>query len=321
MSPKIQQADLARFGDDRINLHQDRVQKYRDQVNALRERLESKVKDDPDFDLVKMLHSGSVAKGTALSSINDMDVAIYVKKAAAPTDENGLLNWLLDRLVEANSQLKADQFSLGTHCVTVNFRGSGLDVDVVPVLYDGGSDDRGDLLNRDNGQWVETSIKLHLEFIRKRKGAAPRHFAQVIRLLKWWARLQKENRSDFRFKSFMIELLCSHLLDNGQVFNDYALAMQSFFAYVIQSELKERIAFLDYYSLDQLPNSNSEPIQIFDPVNPLNNVCANYSDIDRQVILEASNDALDALTEAHRSDTKGRAVSLLKEVLGPSFKV
>lgn len=320
MVPHVQHTDLARFGDETVNLHQDRVQKYRDQVNALRDRLESKIRDDPDFALMKMVHSGSVAKGTALSTINDMDVAVYVRKAAVPTDEAELLYWLADRLRKATPQMHPDQFSPGTHCVTVSFRGSGLDVDVVPVLYDGAPDDRGNLLNRENGQWLETSVRLHLEFIRERKRLAPRHFSQVIRFLKWWARLQKVNRSGFRFKSFMIELLCAHLLDNGLGYNDYSRAMQSFFAHIVKTELKDRVTFSDYYPQSQLPNSDSSPIQIFDPVNPLNNVAETYSDFDRQEIIEASYDALDALTEAHRSDTKDRAVDLWKEILGPSFK-
>lgn len=208
MDPQVQHSDLARFGTERVNLPQDRAGNYRDQVNALRDRLKSKIDQDPDFNLVKMLHSGSVAKGTALSTLNDMDVAVYVKKAAAPVDESDLLYWLSDRLREANPQLGRDQFTQSTHCVSINFRGSGLDVDVVPVLYEGDPDDRGYLLNRENGNWVETSIPLHLKFIRARKAKAPSDFAQVIRLLKWWVNRQKATRQGFRFKSFMVELTC-----------------------------------------------------------------------------------------------------------------
>ena len=50
--------------------------------------------------------------------------------------------------------MRRDQFSVGIHCVTVSFRGTGLDVDVVPVLYEGDEDDRGYLLRvnrRDSG--------------------------------------------------------------------------------------------------------------------------------------------------------------------------
>ena len=320
MAPNIQHSDVAKFADEKVNLNQDRVIKYREQVDALRSRLVDKIREDPDFDLVKMIHSGSIAKGTALSTINDMDVAVYVRKTATPTDEGELLHWLTDRLREANPQMNRDQFDLGTHCVTISFRGSGLDVDVVPVLYEDSPDDRGNLLNRETGDWLETSIPLHLEFIRSRKRVVPKHFAQVVRLLKWWARLQKTSRSGFRFKSFMIELLCAHLLDTGMGFIDYTLAMESFFAYVVKSGLNERISFNDYYSPSKLPKTDSAPVKIFDPVNPSNNVASKYTDLERNLIVEASYDALDALSEAHQSDTKNRAVDRWKEVLGPSFR-
>lgn len=321
MAPQIVHSDIRAFAQERVNLPQDRVQKYRDQVNALRDRLAAKIKDDPDFALVKMIHSGSVAKGTALSTINDLDVAVYVKKSSAPSYENELLDWLIDRLRETTPQMHRDQFILGTHCVRVSFRGSGLDVDVVPVLYEGDPDDRGFLLNRDNGEWLETSIPLHLKFIRQRKSMVPNHFSQVIRLTKRWVNHQKSVRSDFRFKSFMVELICAYLLDGGQVFSDYPRAMEAVFTHIVKSKLQERIAFTDYYSLSSLPTQDGSPVQIFDPVNPDNNVTDNYSESDRKTIVEASNDALDALTEAHYSDTKGRALSLWQEILGPSFRV
>ena len=320
MPTSVQHSDLVRFAQETVNLGRDRVEKYRAQVNALRGRLELEVKSNPGFALVKMVHSGSVAKGTALSSINDMDVAVYVQDELARGQSFGLLNWFADRLREANPQMHAEQFVLRTHCVSVNFRGSGLDVDVVPVLYRGAPDDRGFLLNRENGSWLETSIPLHMEFIRKRSRKVPRHFSQVIRLLKWWVRLRKEGDRDFRFKSFMVELLCAHLLDSGKDFNDYPRILQEFFAFVVKSRLQTQIVFTDYYPLSRLSPEVSGPIKIFDPVNPKNNVAAGYSDRDRVRIVDACAEALDALTEAEYSDTRRRASSLWKEILGPSFK-
>ena len=64
---------------------------------------------------------------------------------------------------------------------------------------------------------LETSIPLHLEFIRKRKRVQEVHFAQVARLAKFWARRMKRELDGFRFKSFMIEMLMSHLCDQGLV--------------------------------------------------------------------------------------------------------
>ena len=40
----------------------------------------------------------SLAKGTALKTINDIDVALYVKASEAPQNEIDLLIWLAERL-------------------------------------------------------------------------------------------------------------------------------------------------------------------------------------------------------------------------------
>ena len=75
----VNHPEIAAFATDKVNLPHDTAVKYRSQVQGLRDRLEAKIKVDPSFDLVKMLHSGSVAKGTALRNVNDLDVAVYVK--------------------------------------------------------------------------------------------------------------------------------------------------------------------------------------------------------------------------------------------------
>lgn len=316
----IQHQHIAAFADERINLKRDNVNAYREQVQRLRAELTEHINADPGFSLVKMLGSGSVAKGTALSTINDMDVAVYVKAGEEPEDEDDLLPWMRDRLREAYPKFSADRFKLEQHCVKITFLYPELDVDVVPVLYEGDDDDKGYLITQDTGDRVLTSVPLHLEFIRVRKRAQPVHFRQVIRLVKWWAHLQKAANEDFRFKSFMIELICAHLADDGLDMSGYPLALERFFGYIVASELREQIAFTDNYKLSQISVPADAPIRIIDPVNPENNVASRYTDWDRRAIVDAANDALDALLEAREADTKGRAVSCWQDVLGPSFR-
>ena len=67
----------------------------------MRERLESYLGEHPEFSLKKMLLSGSLAKGTALRSLNDIDVACYVSGADAPGDVAELLEYLVGRLRRA----------------------------------------------------------------------------------------------------------------------------------------------------------------------------------------------------------------------------
>jgi tRNA nucleotidyltransferase (CCA-adding enzyme) len=324
-SSHINHTDIVSFANEKVNLSTEKVQIYREQVNNLRSKLEQHIQEDPDFGLVKMLHSGSVAKGTALKVIHDIDVAVYVEK---PLEENEdkLLNWLLTKLQEVYSNLDSDQFSCpsGSHCVTVSFRGTagtGLDVDVVPVIMDDNPDDYGYLVTKDTGDRVLTNITLHLEFIRKRKKAQPQHFRQVVRLMKWWIRQQKIKDDSFGFKSLMMELICAHLADGGLDMSDYPLALQKIFSYIVQSGLKERIYFTDYYDESALFNDISDVIQVIDPVNPTNNVASKYKEADRLKITSAATDALDALTEAQFATTKERAINMCKVVFGPTFTI
>src|SRR6185437_14879257 len=119
---EITHSDIVRFAVDRINLRKEIADEYRAQVNRLRDRLEAKIKENPAFDLIKMLHAGSVAKGTALRTVNDLDVAVYVKAGDAPKTDGELNSWLAERLAEANPNMKPGQFKPQTHCVTIHFR-------------------------------------------------------------------------------------------------------------------------------------------------------------------------------------------------------
>lgn len=99
---------IAAFAAKRVNLPSESAQEYRDQVNRLRERLATHIAENPGFALVKMLHAGSVAKGTALRTVNDLDVAVYVKKEEVPVRDEELVPWLAARLREANPNMKPD---------------------------------------------------------------------------------------------------------------------------------------------------------------------------------------------------------------------
>lgn len=312
-------SELAKFAEDRVNLPQDRAGEYRAQVRRLKEKLEGYLSEHPDFTLKKILLSGSLAKGTALRSINDIDVACYVAGAAAPKDVPRLLAYLADRLRTAFPNFKPDQVQPQTFSVTVSFRGSGLDVDVVPVIYHGDPNWHGDLVSQEDGSFLETNIPRHLEFVRKRKKDNG-HFAQVVRLAKFWAKRLKNEREGFRFKSFMVELLLARLSDEGLDFADYPDALQHFFTYLARTELREQIVFPDYYDVRQVAKT-SDRVQIVDPVNKKNNVSKLYTSSQVAQIVEAAMDAGDAIDAALAAPTKAETLRYWQKVFGPSFAV
>lgn len=316
----IDHGDIVRFAQDKVNLPKDKADEYRAQARRLRERLEGYLQEHPDFTLRKMLLSGSLAKGTALRSLNDIDVACYISGADAPGDVPKLLNYLAERLRKAFPNFNPDQVKPNTYSVTVSFRGSGLDVDVVPILYAGDPNWYGNLVSQDDGSFLETCIPRHLEFIRQRKQAHDTDFAQVTRLAKFWAARMKREQDGFRFKSFMIELILAHIADSAQDLSDYPEALQHFFTYVAQSNLRELIVFEDYYTRSSV-GAFSEPVKIIDPVNAKNNVCKLYTSAQADAIINAALDAGDAIDAALRAPTKQETVRYWQKVFGSTFQV
>lgn len=312
-------SDIATFAQDRVNLPKDKADEYRAQARRLREKLEGYLDEHPDFTLRKMMLSGSLAKGTALRSLNDIDVACYISGADAPRDVVALLEYLAVRLRKAFPNFSPDQVQPQTYSVTVSFRGTGLDVDVVPILYDGDPNWYGNLVSQDDGSFLNTNIPLHLEFIRKRKRAQPDHFSQVVRLIKFWAARMKAADEGFRFKSFMIELILAHLSDQGLSFADYPEALQHFFTYLARTDLREKIVFTDNYPASSVETFNHR-VQIIDPVNASNNVSRLYTDANASAIYEAALDAGDAIDSALAAPTKQETVYYWQKVFGTSFQ-
>ena len=313
-------SEIASFAQEKVNLPKDKADEYRAQARRLREKLEGYLGEHPDFTLRKMLLSGSLAKGTALRSLNDIDVACYISGADAPSDVQVLLDYLAERLRKAFPNFSADQVQPQTYSVTVSFRGSGLDVDVVPILYSGDASWYGTLVSQDDGSFLKTSIPLHLDFLAKRKKAQEKHFAQVVRLVKFWSRRMKAEHDGFRFKSFMIEMVLAKLCDDGLNFGDYPEALQHFFTYLAKSELRERIVFSDYYKTSSV-GSLSDEVQIIDPVNSANNVARLYTVANADAITKAALDAGDAIDAALAAPTKQLTVAYWQKVFGSSFQV
>jgi len=313
----IDHKHIVKFADRVVNLHRDDAKEYREQVHRLREKLQGYVAENPDFELRKILLSGSLAKHTALKTINDADVAVYVK--SAPDDVGQLTKWLAEKLRKAFPNFRPDQVKVQTYSVRVDFRGSGLSVDVVPVYAEAENEDEdwGHLVSQEDGKKLRTNITLHREFIRTRR-KNDQHYTQVVRLLKWWVRIRKEENEHFGFKSFMVELVLARLLDDGVKLDDYPEALMSFFDWIARTNFSEIIAFDDYPEAGT-PTECNDPVRVFDPVNASNNVGRKYSDHERSIIVDECVNAGDAIEAALRARTKTETLGYWRKVFGASF--
>ncbi len=322
---------LADHAETKVNVPADEAKKRRVQVNHLRSGLEAHIAAHPGYDLVKLRASGSTAKHTAIrrrrGEGSDADVAAYVRAASVGgmgADEAGLLEWLRDRCADVYGATKvADDFVISEHAVGIILRGSGLKIDVAPVLYQGEPDDRGHLITR-QGDRVLTSVTLHLAFIRARRDAAGPNYRELIRLLKAWIREAKRGDGQLRCKSFLIELIVAHLWDNGWngeqlAVTDYPRAFEQVLSYIARTELRSPVVFADYYPVTAV-TGNSDAIRIWDPVNPGNNIARTYTDADRQRLVKTATTALEDIAWAAHAPAKGDANQAWRNVLGPGFE-
>ncbi len=309
----IDHKDILSFAKNRVNLPKEKANEYRSQAKRLREKLENYLTEKPDFSLKKMILSGSLAKGTALRTLNDIDVACYIKGDISNVPD--LLRYLTGRLHEAFPNFNSDQVKSQTYSIRVSFRGTGLDVDIVPILYNDDPNWYGSVVSQEDGTFLKTNILRHIEFIQKRKNKCE-HFSQVVRLIKFWIKKEKTKNNNFKFKSFIAELILAHLLDKGLDFSDYPEALQHFFTYIAKSNLQERIEFFDYYSGS---SGFNEPVQIIDPVNRDNNVGRLYTNEQAHIIVNAALEAGDAIDSALIATTKQKTVYYWQKVFGPAF--
>lgn len=312
--------EIAQFAKDKVNLPKEKADEYRAQASRVKDKVTGYLDEHADFTLKKIQLSGSLAKGTALRTLNDIDMACYISGSDVPKDISALITYLAEKLRKAFPNMSPDQVQPKTNSVTISFRGSGLDVDVVPILYYGDANWYGCVVSQDNGSLLETCIPRHLEFIRSRKQKQETHFAQVIRLAKYWVKFMKTERDGFRFKSFMVELIMSKLLDKGTDFSDYPEALQSFFTYLATSNLNELIVFNDYYKTSEVPMF-TDPVKIIDPVNPKNNAAGLYTKSQADMIVDAAIDAADAIDAALSATTKEKTIYYWQKVFGSAFQI
>ncbi|BBY29942.1 CBASS oligonucleotide cyclase [Mycolicibacterium sediminis] len=330
MHSHVTHADLSAFAVNKVNVPSETAKSRRTQVAHLRTRLESYIADHPDYDLVKMRGSGSVAKHTAIKTSSDTDIAAYVRAGAVggvDVDETKLLEWLRDRCVEVYGATKdASDFEISHHAVGITMRVSGLKIDVAPVLYEGEPEDRGYLVTP-TGDRVLTSVTLHKDFLNRRRAQAGPQYKEFIRLVKAFVHRAKTEAAaagpELRFKSFLVELIVAHLWDNGWLskpfaIDDYPRAFEQFLAHIVMTELKEPILFTDYYEANNI-DTCTDAVQVWDPVNPSNNVTRGYSDNDRQRLVTRCSEALDKVNTASAAANKTAAVAAWKTLFGPTF--
>ena len=296
-----------------LRLPADKRKEYHEQVDRLIDELCKAIRNRTEIKITKMVKAGSFAKYTILRKTSvdpvDVDVVFYIADKDADHETLQSLNdTIFELLVTQYPTKSVEDFEIQRKAATVTFVGTGLSVDIVPVIEDSDRPGYGWQFDLETGDCVETCAPGQIQFVRDRKNSDG-DFRTLVRLAKKW----RNHNGITKLKSFTIELIMAHVLDTQGSDGKIDQRFRNFLLYIAQSGLQDEISFPE----NTLPLGEfDDPVVILDPVSSQNNVASRLSDQERSDIVEAANDAWETACFA----TADNDNEVWKEIFGPRFK-
>ncbi|WP_079436500.1 CBASS oligonucleotide cyclase [Zoogloea sp. LCSB751] len=297
-----------------LRLPADKRKEYHAQVDRLISALTKRVHEQSDIKITKVVKAGSFAKYTILRKTNedpvDVDVVFYISGRSVDKESLASLTQLIyDTLIKLYPSKSVEDFEIQRKAATVTFAGTGLSVDIVPVIEDSTRAGYGWQFDIHDGTKVQTCAPCQIKFVRDRKDKDP-DFRTLVRLAKKW-----RNRIELKpLKSFVIELIMAHVLSINGKDGTLEKRFRDFLLYIAQSELQEAISFpengLVFHTFD-------DPVVILDPVCNNNNVASRITEEERKEIVAAAQEAWETANFASIEDD----IDIWKELFGPRFTI
>ncbi|WP_334025271.1 CBASS oligonucleotide cyclase [Burkholderia gladioli] len=291
----LSNAKLLYYDHEVLRLPKDKRTEYHAQVDRLIVELSRSLKDQAEIKVTRVVKAGSFAKHTILRKTPDdpvdVDVVFYIdgKDVNKETIES-LGQTIYDLLVKQYPNKKVEDFQIQRKAATVEFIGSGLAIDVVPVIQIPSKPDFGWQYDIEDGSRSLTSAPGQIKFVRDRRDKYD-HFRTLVRLAKRWRRKAEVPG----LKSFHLELILAYLLDNYKLNGTIEERFRAFLVFLYQDKLKTRIEF-EENKKNGTPTSFSDPVVIVDPVSNANNTASRISEEER---LEIANIALETWETIH----------------------
>lgn len=310
----LSNTELRYYDSNVLRLPADKRKEYHAQVDRLITELCKSVRDKTEIKITKVVKAGSFAKYTILrktvSDPVDVDVVFYIAGRDVTKETlDSLSATIYDLLIKIYPTKSVEDFEIQRKAATVKFVGSGLSVDIVPVIEDATRAGYGWQYDIHDGSKVQTCAPCQIQFVRGRKNQDG-DFRTLVRMVKKW-----RNYAEIKpLKSFAIELIMAHVLETQGRAGSIEQRFRNFLLYVGQSGLKEQISFPE----NTAPfGSFSDPVVILDPVYSLNNVTSRISEVERKEIVAAAQEAWETTNFASAENDNG----VWKELFGPGFKV
>lgn len=310
----LNNTEIRYYDSNVLRLPADKRKEYHEQVDRLVTELSKRLKDQSEIKITKVVKAGSFAKYTILRKTSedpvDVDVVFYISGRSVDKETLASLSQLIyDALIQLYPNKAVEDFEIQRKAATVTFVGSGLSVDIVPVIEDPARPGYGWQFDIHDNTKVQTCAPCQIKFVRDRKDVDG-DFRTLVRLAKKW-----RNRVELKpLKSFAIELIMAHLLAKNGKDGSIEKRFRDFLLYIAQSGLKEVITFPENGKVSPV---FSDPVVILDPVCNTNNVTSRISEDERLEIVAAATEAWETANFASTEDD----IEIWKELFGPRFKV
>lgn len=296
-----------------LRLPSDKRTEYHKQVDRLIIELSRSIRNHTEIRITKVVKAGSFAKFTILRKTSvdpvDVDVVFYISGRSIDRDTlESLADTIHALLIKIYPNKQVEDFEIQRKAATVSFVGSGLKVDIVPVIEDPSREGYGWQFDIRDGSVMQTCAPCQIDFVRRRK-QRDEHFRTLVRMGKRW-----RNQAELDpLKSFTIELIMAYLLDQEGSEGTIEQRFRRFLLYVAQSGLKDVISFPE----NSRPlGSFSHPVVVIDPVCSTNNVAARITEPERQEIVKAAQTAWETANFASAENDN----EIWKEIFGPRFQ-
>ena len=296
-----------------LRLPADKRKEYHEQVDRLIVELCKSVRDKTEIKITKVVKAGSFAKFTILRKTSvdpvDADVVFYISGRDASRETLDALNDLIyDLLIKIYPNKSVEDFEIQRKAATVTFVGTGLSIDIVPVIEDEARTGYGWQFDIHDGSKIQTCAPCQIKFVRDRKNQDV-DFRTLVRMAKKW----RNHAGLSHLKSFVIELIMAHVLAQQGTAGSIEQRFRNFLLYIAQSRLKDEISFPENVAPF---GTFGDPVVILDPVYSLNNVASRISEAERQEIVAAAQEAWETANFASAEDD----AAVWKELFGPRFK-
>lgn len=300
---------------DKIKLSQEQKDSYSSQINNLKDHVLRAISQMDETKVIKFKRAGSWKKGTVLAPGQyqplDIDMVFFMdvddkQKFDAEEVRDGIINVLC----RAYQNKNRSDFTNGKKTVGIVFRGSGLEVDIVPFIPEKGNSTYGRQPRKKlNSGEFKTSVDKQLEFFQKIKRKY-RSFTSVVRILKRW-----KNYKELNLPSFSIEIVVAYLVTEGRLSgSSINEAIIQFFEFLGNGQ------DVKVYFSGVIGKIPCETPWIADPTNNENNSLY-ISDDEWDEIVDEAEHGFNTISYAMTVSGTGNTRDLWKEIFGPDFDI